>query len=245
MIPVIDVDGLTVRADGRPILDGVSVVVGPGEVVVLLGASGSGKTTLLRAALGFVTPDEGVVRVRGAVVSRPSEVVVPPEERNLGVVFQDLALWPHLTVETHLTFGLRARGLARAERAARARAMLGRLGLAGLESRRPDQLSTGERQRVAIARALVLEPDAILLDEPLASLDVLLRRDMLGLFRTLFGRGTGTSALYVTHDAREAVALADRIVVLHEGRVLQTGIFADLRARPASPFVQALVDDFT
>ena len=157
-------------------------------------------------------------------------------------MFQDLALWPHLTVYGNLTFGLEAGRLPRAERDARIHGMLGRVSLSGKENRRPGDLSRGERQRVAIARALVLEPQAVLLDEPLSDLDVVLRRDLLSFLRELL-KERGVPALYVTHDPREAIAVADRAAILDDGRVIQSGTLDEICACPLDGFVRRLVEE--
>jgi iron(III) transport system ATP-binding protein len=169
-------------------------------------------------------------------------VVRRPEDRRLAVVFQDLALWPHLTVRGNLDFAMQSLGLAASERRRRIGAMLDRVGLAGHPERHPSELSGGERQRVAIARALVQDPVAVLLDEPLANLDVQTKKEFLGLFRALLHE-RGATALYVTHDPREAAALGDRIAVVEAGRVVQVGSAGDLRSAPATPFVAAVADD--
>ena len=226
----------------RPILQDVSLSLQEGEVLSLLGPSGSGKTSVLRIVLGFVPPSRGSVRVAGRVASADGRILTPPEERNLAVVFQDLALWPHLSVSGQLAFVLESRGVPRLERAVRIEAMLNRVGLAGKERSYPGELSGGEKQRVAIARALVLEPRAVLLDEPLSNVDVDLKRELLKFFRELL-RERGTTALYVTHDLREAAALGDRIAVMDGGRIVQDGTLDELRTRPANDFVRALVDD--
>lgn len=238
----IALEGVSVRYGARAALAGFCLEVASGEVLALLGPSGSGKTTALRIILGFLPPASGAVRLGADVVSRDGCILVPPEERGLGVVFQDLALWPHLTVAGNLAFGLAARGVPREEREARIRAMLGRVGLADRPERYPGELSGGERQRVAIARALVLEPRAVLLDEPLSNLDVSLKRELLGFFRELLEERK-TTAVYVTHDLREAAAVADRIAAMESGRIVQTGSLEALRARPASSFVVRLFDD--
>jgi len=157
-------------------------------------------------------------------------------------VFQDLALWPHLTVRGNLNFGLAARGISRREADSRITSLLERLGLADKGSRYPGRLSGGERQRVAIARALVLEPQAVLLDEPLANLDATLKRELLSLFHSLFQERVST-AIYVTHDLREAASLGDRIAVMEAGAIVQFGTLDDLQQKPASPFVRGLVKD--
>lgn len=238
----IALEGVSVRYGARAALADFCLEVASGEVLALLGPSGSGKTTALRIILGFLAPASGAVRLGADVVSQDGHVLVPPEERGLGVVFQDLALWPHLTAAGNLAFGLAARGVPREERETRIRAMLGRVGLADRAGRYPGDLSGGERQRVAIARALVLEPRAVLLDEPLSNLDVSLKRELLGFFRELLKERRAT-ALYVTHDLREAAVVADRIAAMEAGRIVQTGSLEALRARPASAFVGALFDD--
>jgi ABC-type Fe3+/spermidine/putrescine transport system ATPase subunit len=230
------------RHRGAPVLAGLSLAVAPGEVLVLLGPSGSGKTTVLRLVLGFLAPERGAVRIDGRLVAADGRIVEPPEARGLAVVFQDLALWPHLTVHGNLAFGLEARRVPRSEREDRIAAALARLGLADKGGQYPGELSGGERQRVAIARALVLEPRGVLLDEPLTNLDAILRRDLLALLADVLRAG-GTTAVYVTHDVREAAALGDRIAVLRDGRLDGTGTLAELRARPPSAFVRAVLDE--
>jgi iron(III) transport system ATP-binding protein len=235
-------EGVTLAYRGQNVLDGLDLRVASGEVLALLGPSASGKTSLLRVVLGFAVPREGTVRLGERIVSRDGRVLVAPEDRGLAVVFQDLALWPHLTVAGNLGFGLAARGVPAGARAERIRAMLQRVGLAGTERRYPGGLSGGQRQRVAIARALVMEPRAVLLDEPLANVDVDLRRELLELLRELF-RENGTTVIHVTHDLREAAAVAHRFAVLEAGRIVQQGSLGDLRRAPATPFVRALLED--
>jgi iron(III) transport system ATP-binding protein len=242
MSSALAIEGITLRYAGRLIIDRLSLAVEPGEVLTLLGPSGSGKTSVLRVILGFATPETGTVRVSGEVASREGRVLMLPEDRGLAVVFQDLALWPHLSIAGNLAFGLESKGVPRPERDARIRAILERIGLGGKEHTHPGELSGGERQRVAIARALVLEPRAVLLDEPLSNLDVGLKRELLSVFRDLL-KERRTTALYVTHDLREALALGDRIAVMEQGRVVQEGTLDSLRARPASSFVRGLLDD--
>ena len=242
MIPRIALEDVWLRQAGAEVLSGLSLDVAEGEVLAVLGPSAAGKTTALRVMLGLVAPGRGAVRLRGEVVSAGGRILRPPEERNLAVVFQDLALWPHLTVAGNLAFGLEARGVPRAVREARIADMTRRVGLAGKESRRPAQLSGGERQRVAIARALVLDPQAVLFDEPLTNLDVSLRGELLVLVRGLI-KERGVSALYVTHEPREAAALGHRIAVLEQGRIVQVGTIDELSARPATSFVRVVVDE--
>lgn len=242
MNSAISLDGIHFNYDGRPVLSGLSLHVENGEVVALLGPSGCGKSTVLRLILGLAVPARGSLRLGGVVVSESSRLVLPPEERGLAIVFQDLALWPHLTVRGNLGFGLAARRVPPPERESRIAAMLERLGLGDKASRYPGELSGGERQRVAIARALVLEPRAVLLDEPLSNLDVTLKRELLSLFRGLFQEYRST-AVYVTHDLREAASLGDRIAVMESGRIVQVGTLGELREEPASAFVRGLVED--
>jgi len=244
MSAAIGIEGVRIRYAGKLVIDELSLSIKPGEVLALLGPSGSGKTSVLRVILGFVTPETGTVRLDGEVASQEGRLLVLPEERGLAVVFQDLALWPHLSVAGNLAFGLNSRGVPRSERNARIRSILGRVGLTGKEHSHPGELSGGERQRVAIARALVLEPRAVLLDEPLSNLDVGLKRELLSIFRALL-KERQTTALYVTHDLREAAALGDRIAVMEQGRVVQEGTLDSLRANPASSFVRTLLSDFS
>jgi ABC-type Fe3+/spermidine/putrescine transport system ATPase subunit len=224
------------------VLANFSLAVGPAEIVALLGPSGCGKTSAIRMALGFLAPSEGAVLLDGEAVSRDGRILKPPEERNLAVVFQDLALWPHLTVHGNLAFGLDSSGCPRRERDARIDSALRRVELLDKRSSYPGDLSGGEKQRVAIARALVLEPRAILMDEPLSNLDVTLKRELLALFRELFLERHST-ALYVTHDLREADAIGDRIAVLEAGRIVQQGPLPQLRDSPATAFVENLIRD--
>lgn len=242
MTQAIHLDGIDFSHDERSILSGLSLTVDEGQLVALLGPSGCGKTTVLRLILGLLVPDDGKVQLGNVAVSERGRLLVPPEERGLAVVFQDLALWPHLSVQGNLNFGLAARGVSHQERENRITLLLERLGLAGKGDRYPGQLSGGERQRVAIARALVLEPRAILLDEPLSNLDVVLKHELLQQFRELF-REHGTTGIYVTHDLREAAWLGDRIAIMEAGRIVQIGTLDELRQEPASPFVQGLVRD--
>jgi iron(III) transport system ATP-binding protein len=242
MTTALEAIGLTAAHGASRVLDGVSLAVAAGEILALAGPSGAGKSTLLRVLLGLSVPIGGEVRLRGRVATVGTRLIIPPEERNLGMVFQDLALWPHLSVHGNLAFVLEARGASRATRELRIAEALAHVGLSAFAHRRPGDLSGGERQRVAIARALVAEPDAVLLDEPLANLDIALKRDLCGLLgRVLRERSIGV--LYVTHDPREAAALADRIAVLEEGRLVQVGTAEELRAAPATPFVRAFVED--
>jgi ABC-type Fe3+/spermidine/putrescine transport system ATPase subunit len=197
----------------------------------LLGPSGCGKTTLLRLIAGFVLPDAGRIAVDGVDVSR-----LPAWRRQFGVVFQSYALFPHMTVGENVAYGLKVRGVARAERDGRARATLDRVGLSGAEGRFPAQLSGGQQQRVALARAMVIEPRVLLLDEPLSALDKNLREEMQEELRQLQQRA-GITTVFVTHDQEEALTLADRVAVMRAGRVAQLGTPREVYDTPASAFV--------
>ncbi len=244
MTAVLELSSVTFAYGHEAVLQRLDLRVNAAQVLALLGPSGSGKSTVLRLLLGFEPPTDGQIALGGTIVSEPSHIVVPPEERNLGVVFQDLALWPHLTVRANLAFGLEARGVPRAERERRIRNALAELELSDKAERYPGALSGGEQQRAAIARALVLEPRAILMDEPLTNLDPRLKQQLLRTFRALFAERR-TTVLYVTHDLREAAALTDQAAVLEQGRIVQQGTLADLRRAPATPFVEAAVADLT
>ena len=238
MSALLELEGVSLSHGEHAVLDGVSLAIQPGEVVALAGPSGSGKTSLLRVVSGLVAPTRGVVRLRGQEVSREGRNLVPAEARRLAMVFQDLALWPHLSVHGNLAFALDARGVARSERDRRIREVLARVELVGVDTRPPAALSGGERQRVALARALVTEPDLVLFDEALANLDVALQIEMLALIEKLLGE-RGTTALYVTHEPRETKGLARRVLVLEAGRLVQQGTLAELAREPRTAFVRA------
>jgi iron(III) transport system ATP-binding protein len=210
----------------------LSLEVHDREFVTLLGPSGCGKTTLLRLIAGFLAPDGGAIRVDGLTLSSP-DAVVPPERRGMGMVFQNYAIWPHKTVYENVAFGLEVRRVRRAEARERVARVLELVNLAGLEQRFPGELSGGQQQRVALARSLVVEPKILLLDEPLSNLDAKLRERMRWELKDL-QRRTGITFVYVTHDQAEAMALSDRIAVLHAGALLQDGPPRDVYARPAS-----------
>lgn len=213
----------------------VSFRVGRGEFVTLLGPSGGGKTSTLRIVAGFLRPDSGCVLLRGEVVND-----VPPYERDIGMVFQNYALFPHMSVQDNVAFGLRMRGISRGELASRIRDMLALVRLAGYERRSPDKLSGGQQQRVALARALVIQPSLLLLDEPLSNLDATLRVSMQRELRQIVDR-VGVTTLYVTHNQEEALSMSDRVVVMSNGRVEQVGSPGDVYNYPANEFVAGFV----
>jgi iron(III) transport system ATP-binding protein len=230
---------LTIRYGEQVAVDGVSLAIEPGELFLLLGPSGCGKTTLLRAIAGFVAVDAG----GGSVHFGAEDVTrLPAHARNAGMVFQSFALWPHLTVFENVAFGLRERRVPKHEITARVEAALASTRLPGHGARRIDELSGGEQQRVALARALVMRPRCLLLDEPLSNLDARLRLTMREEIRRLC-KEHGLTTVYVTHDQKEALAVADRVGVMSNGRLLQVGPPAEVYRRPRSRAVAAFVGE--
>ncbi|MEO8562789.1 MAG: ABC transporter ATP-binding protein [bacterium] len=224
----------------EPSVEGVSLSIAPGELVALVGASGSGKTTTLRIAAGYETPDGGRVMLTDESGQVRDITLEPPQRRGFGMVFQHYALFPHMTVEENVAFGLEARGMKKAERLAKAREALSGVGLDGKAARQVQALSGGEQQRVALARALVISPRVLLLDEPLSNLDPTLRQTMRDELRATLRR-SGVTALFVTHDQEDAFAVADRIAMLAHGRLLQVGSPEDLYHAPATRAVAEFV----
>jgi putative spermidine/putrescine transport system ATP-binding protein len=224
-------EAITKRFDQTLAVDALSLVVRRGEFVCLLGPSGCGKTTTLRMIAGFVEPDAGTISIDGQDVTDR-----PPNRRDIGMVYQSYALFPHMTVFENVAFGLRMRGVAGAAIAERVAAALALVDLAGLERRKPGQLSGGQQQRVALARALVIQPSVLLLDEPLSNLDAKLRKRMQLELKTL-QRRVGITTIHVTHDQEEALSLADTVVILNGGAVEQVGTPRDVYTRPRSAFV--------
>jgi putative spermidine/putrescine transport system ATP-binding protein len=216
-------------------VDDLSLAVRAGEFFSMLGPSGSGKTTCLRLIAGFEHPTAGQVLLDGQDVSR-----IPPYERNVNTVFQDYALFPHLSVLDNIAYGPRVRGVAQAARHAKAHAMLELVQLDSLAARRPAQLSGGQRQRVALARALINEPRVLLLDEPLGALDLKLREEMQGELKSL-QRRLGITFVYVTHDQGEALSMSDRVAVFNAGRIEQLSTPQELYTRPTTAFVARFV----
>jgi putative spermidine/putrescine transport system ATP-binding protein len=216
-------------------VDDVSLDIAPGEMVVLLGPSGCGKTTTLRMVAGFIPASGGDVKLDGASI-----LSLPPYRREMGLVFQSYALFPHLSVARNIAFGLEMRRMPKAEMARRVTQMLRLTRLEPLADRLPRQLSGGQQQRVALARALAIHPRVLLLDEPLSNLDASLRAEV-GRDIRLMQRDAGLTTIMVTHDQDEAMAMADRLVVMKEGRVQQTGTQEDLYERPATPFVASFI----
>jgi iron(III) transport system ATP-binding protein len=226
-------------SDRPPAVDGLTLAVERGQILALLGPSGCGKTTTLRLIAGFETPDAGRVLIGGRVMAdAEGGVAVAPEERGVGVVFQDYALFPHLTVEDNVAFGLHA--LPRDQRRQRVRAVLDLVGMPELAGRYPHELSGGQQQRVAVARALAPAPALILLDEPFSNLDADLRAQMRDEVENVL-RGTGTTAVFVTHDQEEAFTIADVVGVLNGGRLEQLAPPETIYHHPATPFVAEFV----
>jgi iron(III) transport system ATP-binding protein len=224
-------------AVGRPAVDGVSFRVEPGEIVVLLGPSGCGKTTTLRCVAGLEHPTSGSIAIGGDVVSDPARgVLVPPRLRNIGMVFQSYAVWPHMTVRQNVAYPLRHRKVSRDEIDRKVNEALALVGLTEYASRPVTALSGGQMQRVALARSLVYQPQLLLLDEPLSNLDAKLRLRLRDDLRRII-KQTNVTAIYVTHDQSEAVVLGDRIGVMRDGHLLQMAPPAEIYNRPADLFV--------
>ncbi len=235
-MPLLHLDSLnkTYRT-GTQALTGVSFTIESGEIVALVGPSGCGKSTLLRLIAGLDLPTSGRVWYQGNDITQQ-----PAERRNMGLVFQNYALFPHMTVAENIGFGLRVRGVPLVERRQRVDALLETLQLGALAERRPNQLSGGQQQRVALGRAMAIQPKVLLLDEPLTALDPQLRAALRGELRRTLER-FGITSIYVTHDQSEALSLGDRVVVLREGQVEQIGTPHEIYQRPASNFVAAFI----
>ncbi|HEY0296679.1 MAG TPA: ABC transporter ATP-binding protein [Bordetella sp.] len=235
--PILTIDHVEKRYAGFHAVKGVSMVVERGEFLTLLGPSGCGKTTLLRMIAGLEQPSSGEILIGGAPVTR-----MPPYKRNLGMVFQNLALFPHLTVGENVAFGLKVRHTDTAAIAPAVTSALGLVGLDHLADRAVHQLSGGQRQRVALARALAVRPEVLLLDEPLSALDMKLRRQLQVELKQL-QRQVGTTFIFVTHDQEEALSMSDRIAVMNDGRVEQLASAQEVYTRPATLFAARFVGD--
>lgn len=237
--PVLDVNTLSVAYDGHPVVDALNLQLPRGDIGCVVGASGCGKTTLLRAIAGFVPVHAGNISIAGRLVAGP-RLALPPEQRGIGLVFQDYALFPHLRVEDNVGFGLRR--WTRAERTARVQELLALVGLSAHARRYPHELSGGQQQRVALARALAPQPALLLMDEPFSSLDVELRARLSAEVRQIL-KACGTSAILVTHDQQEAFAIADRVGVMHAGRLDQWDRPYELYHRPATRYVADFIGE--
>jgi putative spermidine/putrescine transport system ATP-binding protein len=234
-VPDIRLRGLVKRYGDQAAVDGIDLDVHRGEFFTLLGPSGSGKTTTLRMIAGFERPDEGTVELAGEEVSGR-----PPFERDVNTVFQDYALFPHLSVADNIAYGLRVKKVPKAERRTRTQEALEMVRLPNLGGRKPSQLSGGQRQRVALARAIVNRPRVLLLDEPLGALDLKLRQEMQVELKRI-QQEVGITFVYVTHDQEEALTMSDRLAVFNDGRIEQVGAPAEVYERPASEFIAGFV----
>jgi putative spermidine/putrescine transport system ATP-binding protein len=233
----VELDGVTKRFGDVAALDNVSLLVRRGELMTLLGPSGCGKTTLLNLVAGFVTPDSGGISIDGRQVTG-----LPTYRREIGIMFQNYALFPHMSVEANVGYGLRMRRIAKPEIARRVADALALVKLQGLEDRKPRQLSGGQQQRVALARALVIRPRVLLLDEPFSALDKNLRASMQVEIKEI-QRKLGVTTIFVTHDQSEALSLSDRIAVIAQGRIRQLGTPNEIYCRPIDRFVASFVGD--
>jgi putative spermidine/putrescine transport system ATP-binding protein len=233
--PAVRLNGIRRTYGDVVAIDRLDLDIAEGEFFTLLGPSGSGKTTTLRVIAGFEQPDEGHVELGGVDVTR-----VPPFERNVNTVFQDYALFPHMSVQDNVEYGLRVKGMSRRERRGKAQEVLERVRLPNVGARKPVQLSGGQRQRVALARAIVNSPTVLLLDEPLGALDLKLRQEMQVFLKAL-QRDLGITFVYVTHDQEEALTMSDRMAVFNDGRVEQLGSPADVYEHPQTEFVAGFV----
>lgn len=235
----VEIDRVTKRYGEMVALDGVSTVIPDKSFVTFLGPSGCGKTTLLRILAGLIRPDAGRIILNGREISS-STAVLPPEQREMGMVFQSFAVWPHMTVFENVVYGLRIRKVPKGRLNQRVAQALELVKLTGLESRYPKELSGGQQQRVALARSVVVEPRILLLDEPLSNLDAKLREEMRTELREI-QRRVGIGFVYVTHDQEEAFSLSDQIVVINNGRIEQSGTAHEIFERPRTAFVAGFV----
>ena len=239
MATSITIEKLTKRFGDQTVLDGIDLQIAAGELFFLLGPSGCGKTTLLRAIAGLNEPEAGRILAGERDVTR-----VPPHRRDMGMVFQSYALWPHMTLRENVAFGLEMRAVKRAEIRRRALRALELVKLADRADSKPNELSGGQQQRVALARALVIEPQCLLLDEPLSNLDAKLRLEMRAEIRRIC-KEAGLTAIYVTHDQKEALSIADRLAILDQGHLLQVGSPQEVYLRPANRFVAQFIGETT
>lgn len=233
----LDVSGVSHRYGKTQVLHGCSFSVEKGELVALLGESGSGKTTLLRLLAGFERPSLGSIRLKGETLCSEKAFVLP-EKRNIGLVFQDYALFPHLNVQENIQIGQKSSARRNAKE------WLSLVGLEGLEKRKPDELSGGQQQRVAIARAMAAQPEVLLLDEPFSNIDESLKFSFRSALRELL-RSEGTTAVFVTHDTKDALAVADRVVIVKDGEIRQVGSPKEVYEQPSDTYVAGLLGPYT
>ena len=235
----ITIEKVTKRFGEKTVLNGITARIEAGEIFFLLGPSGCGKTTLLRAVAGLNEPEEGRILAGERDVTH-----LPPHQRDMGMVFQSYALWPHMTLRENVAFGLEMRGICKADADPRVMRALEMVKLADRAKSKPNELSGGQQQRVALARALVIEPQCLLLDEPLSNLDAKLRLEMRTEIRRIC-KEAGLTAIYVTHDQKEALSIADRLAILDQGRLLQIGSPQDVYTRPNSRFIAQFIGETT
>ena len=231
----IEVDNVIKRYGDHTVINGLSLTIHPGEFFTLLGPSGCGKTTLLRMIIGFNTIEGGEIRVDGKVINQ-----IPVNRRNMGMVFQNYAVFPHMNVRDNVAYGLKTRKISKEERRRRANEMLEMVKISQFAERMPAQLSGGQQQRVALARAIVIEPDVLLMDEPLSNLDAKLRVEMRNVIKRIQHQ-VGITTVYVTHDQEEALAVSDRIAVMHDGVIQQIDTPKHVYQRPANEFVAGFI----
>src|SRR5262244_2105353 len=235
----VSLDGLTKKFTGMAAVDDLRLEIKDGEFVSLLGPSGCGKTTTLRLVAGFLQPDAGEIRVNDKVISSAS-ILIPPERRNMSMIFQSYAIWPHMTVFQNVAYGLKFKKLVSREVDEKTERLLRVVHLEALKARYPAELSGGQQQRVALARALVVEPQILLLDEPLSNLDANLREEMRGEIRRLHNE-FGITSIYVTHDQAEAMTTSDRIAIMSEGRIEQIDDPLTLYNKPKTRYVAEFI----
>jgi iron(III) transport system ATP-binding protein len=233
----VQIDNLSKAFGATRAVDDVTLDIEPGELFFLLGPSGCGKTTLLRCIAGFCIPDRGTIRIGDTDITK-----LPPHQRNTGMVFQSYALWPHMTVGENVAFGLELRGIAAGERRRRVAEALEMVRMSDRATYKPNELSGGQQQRVALARALVIRPKCLLLDEPLSNLDAKLRLEMRAEIRRIC-KQAGLTAVYVTHDQKEALSIADRLAILDKGAIRQCGAPQDVYLRPNTRFVANFIGE--
>ena len=231
----IEVDNVIKKYGDHTVINGLSLTINPGEFFTLLGPSGCGKTTLLRMIIGFNSIEGGEIRVDGQVINN-----IPTNRRNMGMVFQNYAVFPHMNVRDNVAYGLKTRKVPRDERRKRANEMLEMVKISQFAERMPAQLSGGQQQRVALARAIVIQPDVLLMDEPLSNLDAKLRVEMRNVIKRIQHQ-IGITTVYVTHDQEEALAVSDRIAVMHDGVIQQIGTPKRVYQRPANEFVAGFI----
>jgi iron(III) transport system ATP-binding protein len=236
-VTFIGIHGIDKFLGGKKVISDLSLEVEKNKLLGILGPSGCGKTTLLRLIAGLEVPDRGEIIINGSIVYSDRGVFVPPEKRNVGMVFQDLALWPHMTVKEHINFVLESRNMKDGDRVV---GILDLVDLTSLSESYPEQLSGGEKQRVAIARALAQEPRILLLDEPLSGLDQILRGDLKKEIRKL-QKKLGITTIYVTHNYLELIDIADDIAVMQEGRIIQSGRTGEVYEKPKNNFVKNIL----